>query len=107
MLKLTFLLDIDGFINQRHKIGGSFSEVSTGDPNAIDDDESNSDLVNPCPDIIPDLIEVTCEENMDTEILNLYFGGKKSGGKRTKDVASVEEINSGTYHIKFESEEGQ
>ena len=90
------------------------AEVSIADPPVPDsvndsdeDDESDLDSSNPRLDIIPDLIEVTCEgPSVDEEILEMYFGGKKSGGKREKDIESIEEIENGIYHIKYESEEG-
>ncbi len=36
----------------------------------------------------------------------MYFGGKRSGGKKEKEIESVEEIEDRVYHIKFECEQG-
>ncbi len=88
------------------------AEVSiAADPDSInnseDDEDDESDQETPPLDIIPDLIEVTCDGSVEVEILEMYFGGRKSGGKREKDIESVVEIENGIYHIRYESEEGK
>ncbi len=107
--------DKDKFVNQKHKICGSFAEVSIAnlsstnclDSSEDDGDSDNEDSTNCHSDIIPDMLEVTChEKHFDTEILEMYFSGKKSGGRREKEIESVEEIENRIYHVKFESEEG-
>lgn len=51
-----------------------------------------------------DTIEVTGDD--DTETLQYYFGGKRSGGNRNKSVESVTKVGTNVVHVKFKSVDG-
>ena len=55
--------------------------------------------------IIPDIIEVT-GENVNTDVLEMYFQGVKSGGGRDKEVEWIRNVDDGVVHVKFVSTEG-
>ena len=79
--------DLEIFIQQRYKIKGQL--------------EAESVRV----DIIPDIIEVT-GENVNTDILEMYFQGVRSGGGREKEVEWIKIVDDGVAHVKFVSTEG-
>ena len=58
-------------------------------------------------DIIPDTIEVTGEDVSNTEVLELYFQGVQSGGKREKEVEWIKHVDEGIVHVKFLLSEGE
>ena len=58
-------------------------------------------------DIIPDTIEVTGEDVSNTEVLELYFQGAQSGGKREKKIEWIKHVDKGIVHVKFLSSEGK
>ena len=58
-------------------------------------------------DIIPDAIEVIGEDVSNTEILELYFQGVQSGGKREKVVEWIQYVDEGIVHVNFLSSEGK
>ena len=84
--------DLESFIHQTHKIKGRLVEITVSE-----------EL--PQLDIIPDIIEVT-GENVNTDVLEMYFQGAKSGGGREKDVEWIRNIDDGVVHVKFVSTEG-
>lgn len=53
-----------------------------------------------------DIIEVTCHD-VDTDMLQIYFEGAKSGGKREKEVEFIKQISECVFHVKFESADGK
>ena len=55
--------------------------------------------------IISDIIEVT-GENVNNDVLEMYFQGVKSGGGREKEGEWIRHIDDGVVHVKFASTEG-
>ncbi len=47
-----------------------------------------------------------CDPGMDTNMVEIYFQGPKSGGGRDKVVETIRTVEPGKYHVKFESKEG-
>ena len=58
-------------------------------------------------DIIPDTIEVTGEDVSNTEVLELYFQGVQSGGRREKEIEWIKPVDERIVHVKFLSSEGK
>ena len=52
------------------------------------------------------IIEVTGENVSNTDVLEMYFQGVKSGGGREKDVEWIRHVDDGVVHVKFTSTEG-
>ena len=52
------------------------------------------------------VLEVTCPDELDKEVLEYYFQGSKSGGGGDKTVEWIKTVGKGVFHVKFESEEG-
>ena len=109
---ITFIIDVDAFISKKHTIKRDPVVITVSDlaleenkdeKEGEDDDEQESSLHDA---IIPDLIEVTAADGLESDILELYFESKKAGGKRDKEVEWIEDIGNGTFQIKFSSEQG-
>ena len=58
-------------------------------------------------DYYPDLIEVTFDDDIDTDTIRMYFESKCSGGEKEKIIESVKAFEEGVIHVKFESPNGK
>ncbi|XP_019855316.1 PREDICTED: uncharacterized protein LOC100631792 isoform X2 [Amphimedon queenslandica] len=97
-------LSIKEFINKSHKIKKQQIEIKLTDP----PDPASVPTSTATPDALgldyyPDLIEVTFDGVIDTDIIQIYFESKHSGGKREKVVESITTFEEGIIHVKFES----
>ena len=97
--------DLESFIHQTHKIKGRLVEITVSEELPQLEEEDDDDTKSVRVDIIPDIIEVT-GENVNTDVLEMYFQGAKSGGGREKDVEWIRNIDDGVVHVKFVSTEG-
>ena len=52
------------------------------------------------------IIEVTGENISNTDVLEMYFQGVKSGGGKEKEVEWIRHVDDGVVHVKFTSTEG-
>ena len=102
------LLDIKRFLRQKHKIKNQPVDISVYEPSCHScyqqDEEMSMSLAD---DIIPDTIEVTGENISNTDLLEIYFQGTNSGGKREKEVEWIKRVDKGVVHVKFLSSEGE
>ena len=85
---MSFILDIDELLKKTHSIKKTLIGVSL--QNQLE--------------LQLDTIEVTGDD--DTETLKFYFGGRRSGGNRTKSVESVTKVGTNVVQVKFESVDG-
>ena len=109
---LQFSLDIEGFLQQKHKINKQLVEISVHNPlfpnkNSCYQQDEKITITSQPDDIIPNTIEVTGEDVSNTEVLELYFQGVQSGGKREKEVEWIKHVDEGVVHVKFLSSEGE
>ena len=98
--------DLESFIQQRHKIKGQLVEITVSEELPQLEEEDDDDTKSVQVDIIPDIIEVTGENLNNTDVLEMYFQGVKSGGGREKEVEWIRNIDDGVVHVKFISTEG-
>ena len=94
------------FLKNKHKIKRQQIEIKLTDP---PDPVSVTSATTPDAlrlDYYPDLIEVTFDNNIDADTIQLYLEGKRSGGKKEKIVESIKTIEEGVIHVKFESPDG-
>ena len=91
-------LDVDSFCAKTHKIKNKVITIEQihAMPE-LHEEEGEGDC---------DTIEVVCDPEMETSMLELYFEGPKSGGGRSKTIEMIRTIKPGKYHVKFESIEG-
>ena len=99
---------IKEFLKNKHKIKKQQIEIELTDP----PDPASISISTATPDALgldyyPDLIEVTFDDDIDTDTIQLYFEGKRSGGKKEKIVESIKTIDEGVIHVKFESPDGK
>uniref|UniRef100_A0A1X7UHJ5 Poly [ADP-ribose] polymerase n=1 Tax=Amphimedon queenslandica TaxID=400682 RepID=A0A1X7UHJ5_AMPQE len=97
---------IKEFLKKKHKIRKQQIEIKLTDP----PDPVSVSTSTATPDALelkyyPDLIEVTFDDDIDTDRLELYFESKQSGGKKEKNVESIKIIEEGVIHVKFKSSE--
>ena len=53
------------------------------------------------------MIEVTFDDDIDTDTIQMYFESKRSGGKKEKVVESIKTFEEGVIRVKFESPDGK
>ena len=109
---LQFSLDIEGFLQQKHKIKRQPVDISLHKPlssnkNSCHQQDEKTSITSQPDDIIPDTIEVTGEDISNAEVLELYFQGVTSGGKREKEVEWINCVDDGVVHVKFLSSKGE
>ena len=97
--------DVNSFLQRRHKISGQLIEITVCNEPPQHGQEDND--AKPVKDnIIPDTIEVIGEDVSNIAMLEVYFQGLMSGGRRDKEVEWIKCVAEGVVHIKFSSTEG-
>ena len=87
------------FLQQKHTIKKRPIEISQMIVDELPKFEDNDDITS-------DMIEVTGEDVSNTDILEIYFQGVKSGGQREKEVEWIKHVKHGVVHVKFMSSLG-
>uniref|UniRef100_A0A1X7T5F9 PAR14-like first RRM domain-containing protein n=1 Tax=Amphimedon queenslandica TaxID=400682 RepID=A0A1X7T5F9_AMPQE len=98
------IVSIKEFLKRKHKIRKQQIEIKLTDP--PDPASVSTSTATPDPlglDYYPDLIEVTFDNDIDIDTIQMYFESKRSGGKKEKVVESIKKFEEGVIHIQFES----
>lgn len=100
---------IQEYLKEEHKIKKQQITIILTDPPDPPDPASSPKAATPSAalDYYPDLIEVTCDDDIETDRLQMYFESKRSGGKKEKTIENFKKIDEGVIHVKFESAEGK